>query len=107
MYTLNSGFYTYDSREADEIDKFSKTVPDQALTVREIISRFTRGTMELPDYEVGEDDTFDTDIHEYDDLVDAQNDLDNSNAYLRELSVAAEEKEESKHHDVVDDSPKE
>lgn len=62
------------------LDPHSETIPDQALTVRDIITRFTRGQMELPPLETGEPDGID-DAESYDDIVDA------SEAFERGASV--------------------
>ncbi|UPW41453.1 hypothetical protein [Dipodfec virus UA23Rod_1363] len=55
-------------------DSESETIPDQALTVRDIISRFTRGQIDIPPIETGESDDID-DAVSYDDIVDAAEDF--------------------------------
>lgn len=52
------------------LDPVSETIPDQALTVRDIITRFSRGQMELPPLETGESDDIDS-SDTFDDMVDA------------------------------------
>lgn len=48
----------------------SETIPDQALTVRDIITRFTRGQIAIPPIETGDSDDID-DAVSYGDIVDA------------------------------------
>lgn len=55
--------------EFEALDEKSMTVPDQSLTVRDIITRFTRGQIAIPPVETGESETFD-DAHSFDDMVD-------------------------------------
>lgn len=50
----------------------SMTIPDQSLSVRDILMRFTRGQMDLPPIDIGDDDDFDTPIaSDFGDMVDA------------------------------------
>lgn len=66
-------FYSKEHNDKETITAPSQTVPDQALTVREILMRFTRGQMELPPVETGDDDDIDDySSNEFEDLVDAQ-----------------------------------
>lgn len=63
----------------------SQTVPDQALTVRDIITRFRCGTMEIPPYETGEPDDIDDPLSHYDDLVDAFDDFERGVSAYRDM----------------------
>lgn len=49
----------------------SETIPDMSMSVREILQRYSVGAMVIPDIETGEDDTFDTPVDTFEDLVDA------------------------------------
>lgn len=61
-------------------DAESQTIPDQALTVRQILTNFTRSGTPLPDFETGEPDDIDSDTS-FGDIVDA------SEAFERGASV--------------------
>lgn len=50
----------------------SETIPDQSLTVRDIMLRYTRGQITLPSVETGDDDDID-DLDMPDDVIDAHN----------------------------------
>lgn len=63
------------------------TIPDQSLSVREIIRRFTRDNIPFPDYEEGEDDDIDGD--DFLDEIDAFDALRESTEYLNSQKVAA------------------
>lgn len=62
---MSRGTYT-----PELLDPYSDTIPDQALTVRDIITRFSRGQMDLPPVETGDSDDIDN-SDRFDDLVDA------------------------------------
>lgn len=62
----------------------SETIPDQALTVRDIITRFTRGQINIPPIETGDADDID-DAVRYDDIVDASEDFARGANYLQTL----------------------
>lgn len=53
----------------------SMTVPDQSLSVRDILLSYSRGQTSLPPIETGDDESLDDDVYNYDDLVDAHNAL--------------------------------
>lgn len=46
----------------------SETIPDQSLSVRDIITRYRRGSMELPPIETGDDDDIDAPDFDFDDI---------------------------------------
>ncbi|WGL31349.1 hypothetical protein [Dipodfec virus UOA04_Rod_967] len=54
----------------------SQTVPDQALTVRDIITRFRCGSISIPPVEEGDPDDIDSPDMRYDDIVDAAEDFE-------------------------------
>lgn len=64
------------------------TVPDQSLTVREILNNFTRGTMSVPPVETGTDEDINSPFADYDDLVDASNDFNVAVDNLRTVEKA-------------------
>lgn len=58
--------------DVEEIVGESMTIPDQSLSVRDILMRYTRGQLDLSEIETGDDDDYDTESDEFEDLVDAQ-----------------------------------
>lgn len=65
----------YDGSSSDDFEVLrgsSETIPDQSLSVRDILMRFTRGQMDLPPIEQGDDEDIDYQGDDFDDLVDAQ-----------------------------------
>ncbi|UPW41379.1 hypothetical protein [Dipodfec virus UA06Rod_20] len=66
-------------------DPTSETIPDQALTVRDIITRFTRGQIEIPPFETGDPDDID-DAVDYGDIVDAAEDFERGASLYSSLS---------------------
>lgn len=62
------------------------TIPDQSLTVREILTRFSRGQMSIPPIEEGDDDDIDS-IVGFDDIVDAHDTITGVNNNLNELRI--------------------
>ncbi|UPW41764.1 hypothetical protein [Peromfec virus RodF7_14] len=63
-------FFNQRLSDFEQLDSESLTIPDMSLSVREILQRFTRGQMEVPDIETGEDEDFE-DYNGFDDLSDA------------------------------------
>lgn len=68
------------------------TIPDQALTVEDIINNFSRGGMSIPPVEKGNDEDIDSDDFDFDDIVDAQESLIGSldNIQSRKKKVSGE-----------------
>lgn len=65
-------FWNARSGDCESLDPKSMTIPDQSLSVRDILNRYTLGQMELPPIDVGDDEDFDTPVmSDFDDLVDA------------------------------------
>lgn len=52
------------------------TVPDQSLSVRDILQRFTRGQIVLPQLDTGVDDDIDDDVLQFDDVVEAMDSIE-------------------------------
>lgn len=77
----------------------SRTVPDQALTVRDIITRFRCGTMEIPPYETGDSDDIDAPLSQYDDIVDAFEDFERGVSAYGDIKSSMPSESES---DVVE-----
>lgn len=71
----------YNARDfqPEKLTEDSITVPDMALSVRDIIERFTRGNLEIPPVEYGEDEDIDAPMDSIEDLVDAQNIINDIN----------------------------
>lgn len=64
----------HDSENLDTKTKI--TVPDQSLSVRDILMRYARGQLVLPDIETGEDDDIDSILTtDFDDIVDAHDSI--------------------------------
>lgn len=86
----------------------SETIPDQCLTVREILTQFTRSGRELPDIETGDDDDIDGYDDTYDDIVDAFDARESSVDNLRQSVAFSEHVEKSSDEDnnVTDDTLK-
>lgn len=63
--------YKYSKNRAEELDPEDLTIPDQSLTVREILENFSRGSLLPPPIETGDDEDFDDYERSYDDLADA------------------------------------
>lgn len=82
---MNRGFYNYAGRCPEINTDPSKTVPDQSLTVREIISRFTRGQMELGYVDSGDDESLDSDDLRFEDLADASEIVSRGSFLIQEL----------------------
>lgn len=72
----------------------SDTIPDQSLSVRDILMRFTRGEISIPPPETGDSDDIDDDHDQFDDLVDAfdhaQRFDDLSQQFLNEVQPKAD-----------------
>lgn len=60
------------SEDFEAVNPVSETIPDQSLSVKDILLRFTRGTIQLPPIETGEDDDIDSLGESFDDLTDAE-----------------------------------
>lgn len=71
------------------------TVPDQSLSVRDILTRFSRGQMEIPPIDYGDDDDIDSDVSDYNDLVDAHDAIMDSNYNLSRINEEAKRKAEA------------
>lgn len=67
IYSLY-GLHPYN--DVEYVDPVSETIPDQSLSVREILTRYKRGDLSLSSPETGDDDDIDLD-EDFDDLVDA------------------------------------
>lgn len=59
-------FYNPPSHDFEPVVHKSETIPDQSLSVRDILLRFTRGSMPIPSIDSGDDD----DINRPDDVSD-------------------------------------
>lgn len=74
--------------DVEHNDPHSETIPDQSLSVRDILHRFTRGQMEIPPVEVGDDDDIDS-SDSFDDLVDAFDSVVDAADYMSEMQQAS------------------
>lgn len=77
----------------------SLTVPDQSLSVRDIITRFTRGQISIPPIENGQDEDFD-DAHRFEDITDLTDSITIGNNIINEQRNVSKVVKES----VVDNS---
>lgn len=69
------------------------TVPEQSLTVRDILTRFSRGQMDIPPIDYGDDDDINAQLSDYDDLVDAHDDIANAQYNIDRLKESAQQAE--------------
>lgn len=84
----------------------SETIPDQALTVRDIITRFTRGQISIPPIEQGDADDIESSVS-YGDLVDAQSDFEQGVRAFQSLKNGQENKDTPKQDTSLADMPTE
>lgn len=77
-------------------DGKSETIPDMSLSVRDILTRFTRGQMELPPIETGDDETFDSPDVEFDDMIDAVSAVRDGQTIYESFRLSQLEQEEQK-----------
>lgn len=96
-------------KDSENLDlKTVITVPDQSLSVRDILMRFTRGQMELPDIDTGPDDDIDSDVNDFEDYVDALDSIDSAKRSMQFESIKnagnnEDPKEETKQSEVTDE----
>lgn len=64
-------FYNPPSHDFEPVVHKSETIPDQSLSVRDILLRFTRGSMPIPSIDSGEDDDIDR-PDDISDMIEAQ-----------------------------------
>lgn len=75
-------------KDSENLDVTTQiTVPDQSLSVRDILSRFTRGQMDIPPVITGEDDDINGPVDEFEDLTDALDSIGGINRQLMEKSL--------------------
>lgn len=91
---IKANFYNYRVSDPEEIFLPSETIPDQSLTVRDILRSYTRGQIELPPVETGENDTFDS-PDEITDEFDAMSAMSQGASILRAYSEASSEQNEA------------
>lgn len=86
-------------------DAESQTIPDQALTVRQILTNFTRSGIPLPDYETGDPDDIDCDTS-FGDIVDASESFERAASLYNDIIVNQDEMDKNKNKQVseIDDS---
>lgn len=79
------------------------TVPDQSLSVRDILTRFSRGQIEIPPIDYGDDDDINSEVTNFDDIVDAQNFMESAKVNLENISneVQQSAKVEEKQSDTI------
>lgn len=66
------------------------TIPDQSLSVRDILNNFTRGSLSIPPVDTSSDDDILSD-DSFDDLVDAFDCMESGSSLVDELSNAPDE----------------
>lgn len=75
-------------QDCEQLDlKTTLTVPDQSLSVRDILTRFSRGQLTIPDLDTGNDDDIDAELSDFDDMVDAMDSIGDVNRQMREMSI--------------------
>lgn len=70
MVKIYSLYGLHPDNDVEYVDPVSETIPDQSLSVREILTRYKRGDLSLSSPDTGDDDDIDSD-EDFDDLVDA------------------------------------
>ena len=65
------------------------TIPDQSLSVRDILNNFTRGSLSIPPVDTSSDDDILSD-DSFDDLVDAFDSMETGSALLDDLRKVPE-----------------
>lgn len=68
---ITKSFYGTHESDFEKLHGDSDTIPDQSLSVRDILYRFTRGSMSIPPIEQGDDEDIDSPDTSFDDLSDA------------------------------------
>lgn len=97
-------------KDSENLDVNTKiTIPDQSLSVREILQRFTRGTIDIPDIETGYDDDIDSGLNDFEDFVDANDTIGSANRYimnekLKNEGAGAKEDDGTQRSEVKEDS---
>lgn len=66
------------------------TIPDQSLSVRDILNNFTRGSLSIPPVDTSSDDDILSD-DSFDDLVDAFDSMESGSALLDDLRKVPEQ----------------
>lgn len=83
-------FFKHPPVDAETLSDEVFTIPDDALTVRDILSRYTRSHLDSM-IESGEDDDIDSPDIAYDDFVDAQIDASRISEIESSLRAVPEE----------------
>lgn len=81
-------------RDFEVCDPESCTIPDQSLSVRDIITRFTRGQIDIPPIETGSDDDIDSDLS-FDDPVDAMDAFERGVDHINSLRYHSDQPQPS------------
>lgn len=76
-------FWTFRPNDIEPVLHESETIPDQSLSVRDILLRFTRGQMVVPPVETGDDS--DIDEIDYDDMISAQEQVNYGREVIAEM----------------------
>lgn len=63
------------------------TVPDEAVSVKDILHRYQRGMIELPPMITGEDEDIDSTLSDFEDFVDAHDAINQVNINLKKASI--------------------
>lgn len=74
----------------EHLSKEVVTIPDQSLSVRDILNNFTRGSLSIPPVDTSADDDILLD-DSFDDLVDAFDCMESGSSLVDELSNAPKE----------------
>lgn len=83
-------FFDYNRESEEHLDvTTTHTIPDQSLSVRDILTRFSRGQMVIPPIDTGEDDDINCETSEYEDLVDAHNSIIDASNNLGRMQAEA------------------
>lgn len=92
-------FLKHKSEQFEKNSTEDMTIPDQSLSVRDILRNYTRDGLSLPSAESGDDDDFETPLNNYEDLVDAKEDIE---YYTHTVNVNRKKKTEAPRGDSAD-----
>lgn len=86
--TMHISTFFQSIKDSENLDTSTEiTVPDQSLSVRDILTRFTRGQMVIPDIDSGDDDDIDAELNDFEDYVDAVDSIARSKRAMHEENL--------------------
>lgn len=80
-------FYNSNPIDSESVSSDSVTVPDQSLSVRDILTRFRKGMLDVPPVISGPDADINDPVDRFDDLVDASQAIKSGINEIKKMSV--------------------